>query len=155
MPVRLLADVRREVGPNMVLRENVQRRIVVSANVAGRDLGSVVNDIRSAAGQTVPMPVGYRLEYSGQFESEQRASRRLMILGAAVLASVFLLLVLAFARARDALLVMANLPLALIGGVAGVFLGGGVLSVASMIGFISLFGIATVTGSCWSRTSST
>ena len=146
VPVRLLADVRRETGPNMVLRENVQRRIVISANVAGRDLGSVVEDMRSAVGEAVPMPAGYRVEYGGQFESEQSASDRLMVLAAGVVVGLFLLLVLAFGHPRDALLVMLNLPLALIGGVAGVFLAGGVLSVASMIGFITLFGIATRNG---------
>jgi CzcA family heavy metal efflux pump len=146
VPARLLADVRREQGPNMILRENVQRRIVISCNVAGRDLGGVVDDIRAAVARAVPMPPGYRVEYGGQFESEQRATRRLMVLGAGVIAGLFMLLVLAFGRARDALLIMLNLPLALIGGVAGVFLAGGVLSVASMIGFITLFGIATRNG---------
>jgi CzcA family heavy metal efflux pump len=146
VPIRLLADVRREEGPNMILRENVQRRIVVSANVAGRDLGSVIDDIRDAIGRAVPMPSGYRVEYGGQFESQQTASRRLLGLGVAVLAGLFMLLVLAFSRARDAVLIMVNLPLALIGGVAGVFLAGGVLSVASIIGFITLFGIATRNG---------
>jgi CzcA family heavy metal efflux pump len=146
VPIRLLADVRRELGPNMVLREDVQRRIVISANVAGRDLGSVVEDMRTAVAQAVPMPDGYRVEYGGQFESEQTASRRLLLMGIGVVAALFMLLVLAFGRPRDALLVMLNLPLALIGGVAGVFLAGGVLSVASMIGFITLFGIATRNG---------
>jgi Cu/Ag efflux pump CusA len=124
----------------------VQRRIVISCNVAGRDLGSVVDDLRTAVAQTVPMPAGYRVEYGGQFESEQSASRRLLILGIAVIVGLFMLLVLAFGEPRDALLIMVNLPLALIGGVAGVFLAGGVLSVASMIGFITLFGIATRNG---------
>ncbi|HEY6507351.1 MAG TPA: efflux RND transporter permease subunit, partial [Vicinamibacterales bacterium] len=146
VPLKLLADVRREEGANMVLRENVQRRIVISANVAGRDLGSVVQDMRSAVARDVVLPKGYRVEYGGQFESQQSASQRLLLLGVAVLAGVFMLLVLAFGRARDAVLVMLNLPLALIGGVAGVFLSGGVLSVASMIGFITLFGIATRNG---------
>ena len=146
VPVRLLADVRREEGPNMILRENVQRRIVISCNVAGRDLGSVVRDIQRAVGGAVPMPAGYRVEYGGQFESEASASQRLMALGVLVIAGVFMLLVLAFGRARDALVVMVNLPLALIGGVAGVFLSGGVLNVATMIGFITLFGIATRNG---------
>jgi CzcA family heavy metal efflux pump len=146
VPVRMLADVRREQGPNMVLRENVQRRIVISSNVAGRDLGSVVGDIRSAVAQSVSMPAGYRVEYGGQFESEQSASQRLLGLGALVIAGLFMLLVLAFGRARDALLVMVNLPLALIGGVVGVFLSGGVLNVATIIGFITLFGIATRNG---------
>jgi Cu/Ag efflux pump CusA len=124
----------------------VQRRIVVSSNVAGRDLGSVVADMQAAVARAVPMPQGYRVEYGGQFESQQSASQRLMALGMAIIAGVFMLLVLAFGRPRDALLVMLNLPLALIGGVAGVFLAGGVLSVASMIGFITLFGIATRNG---------
>ena len=146
VPIRVLADVRRELGPNMILRENVQRRIVVSSNVAGRDLGSVVEDMRSAVAQAVPMPPGYRVEYGGQFESEQTATRRLLLLGTGVIIGVFMLLVLAFGQPRDALLIMVNLPLALIGGVAGVFLAGGVLSVASMIGFITLFGIATRNG---------
>ena len=92
------------------------------------------------------MPAGYRVEYGGQFESEQSASQRLLALGVLVIAALFMLLVLAFGRARDALLIMVNLPLALIGGVAGVFLAGGVLNVATMIGFITLFGIATRNG---------
>jgi CzcA family heavy metal efflux pump len=146
VPVRLLAAVRREQGPNMVLRENVQRRIVISSNVAGRDLGSVVADIQAAVGQSVPMPAGYRVEYGGQFESEQSASQRLLAYGVLVIAALFMLLVLAFGRTRDALLIMVNLPLALIGGVAGVFLSGGVLNVATLIGFITLFGIATRNG---------
>jgi CzcA family heavy metal efflux pump len=146
IPLKLLADVRREEGPNMVLRENVQRRIVISSNVAGRDLGSVVADMRSAVTRAVPMPAGYRVEYGGQFESEQSASQRLLLLGVAVVAGLFMLLVLAFGRPRDAMLIMSNLPLALIGGVVGVSLAGGVLSVASMIGFITLFGIATRNG---------
>jgi CzcA family heavy metal efflux pump len=146
VPIRIVADVRREMGANMILRENVQRRIVVSCNVAGRDLGSVVEDIQAAVAGQVPMPEGYHVEYGGQFESQQSASERLLILGGAAIAGVFMMLVLAFGGARDALLVMVNLPLALIGGVAGVFLAGGVLSVAAMIGFITLFGIATRNG---------
>lgn len=146
VPIRALAEVRREQGPNMVLRENVQRRIIISCNVAGRDLGSVVDDIREAVSAAVPMPAGYRVEYGGQFESQQSASQWLMGLGALAVAGVFMLLVLAFGRARDALIVMVNLPLALIGGVAGVFLSGGVLNVATLIGFITLFGIATRNG---------
>ena len=98
----------------MVLRENVQRRIVISCNVAGRDLGSVVDDIQAAISQNVSMPAGYRVEYGGQFESEQSASRRLLALGVLAIGGLFLLLVLAFGRPRDALIVMVNLPLALI-----------------------------------------
>jgi len=146
VPVRLLADVRREEGPNMILRENVQRRIVISCNVAGRDLGSVVRDIQGAVGQSVVMPAGYRVDYGGQFESQQSASERLMALGVLVVAGLFMLLVVAFGHPRDAALIMLNLPLALIGGVLGVYLAGGVLNVATMIGFITLFGIATRNG---------
>jgi CzcA family heavy metal efflux pump len=146
VPIRVLADVRREEGPNMILRENVQRRIVISCNVSGRDLGSVVRDIQSTVARDVPMPAGYRVEYGGQFESQQSASRRLSVLFVGVVGGLFMLLVLAFGRSRDAVIVMVNLPLALIGGVAGVFLAGGVLSIAAMIGFITLFGIAARNG---------
>ncbi len=146
VPLRLLADIRRETGANMILRENVQRRIVVSCNVAGRDLGSVVDDIRAAVAGDVVLPDGYRVEYGGQFESQERATETLLVLGGVVVAGLFMILVSALGRSRDALLVMLNLPLALIGGVAGVFLAGGVLSVASLIGFITLFGIATRNG---------
>ena len=146
VPIRMLADVRREQGPNMVLRENVQRRIVVASNVAGRDLGGVVADIQAAVAQAVPMPDGYRVEYGGQFESQERAIERLLALGVLALVGLFMLLVLAFGSARDALLIMVNLPLALVGGVAGVFASGGVLSVATLIGFIALFGIAVRNG---------
>jgi CzcA family heavy metal efflux pump len=146
VPVNTVASVVREESPNMVLRENVQRRMVVSCNVAGRDLGGVIGDIRREVGRQVTFPAGYRVEYGGQFESQQTASRRLVLLGAVALAGLFTLLMLAFGRTRDALIVMVNLPLALIGGVAGVFAAGGVLSVASIIGFITLFGIATRNG---------
>ena len=146
VPIRLLADIRREQGPNMILRENVQRRIVISSNVAGRDLGSVVDDMRRAVAQSVSMPAGYRVEYGGQFESAGSATERLLLSGIAVIVGLFTLLVLAFGRPRDAVLIMLNVPLALIGGVLGVFFAGGVLSVASMIGFITLFGIAARNG---------
>ena len=146
VPVNTVARVVREESPNMVLRENVQRRIVVSCNVAGRDLGGVIDDIRREVASQVSFPSGYRVEYGGQFESQQSASRRLVLLGAVALAGLFTLLMLAFGRTRDALIVMVNLPLALIGGVAGVYVAGGVLSVASIIGFITLFGIATRNG---------
>ena len=130
----------------MILRENVQRRIVISSNVAGRDLGSVVDDMRRAVAQSVQMPQGYRVEFGGQFESAGSATERLLLSGIAVIVGLFMLLVLAFGRPRDAVLIMLNVPLALIGGVLGVFFAGGVLSVASMIGFITLFGIAARNG---------
>jgi Cu/Ag efflux pump CusA len=146
VPVSTVARVVREESPNMVLRENVQRRIVVSCNVAGRDLGGVIGDIKREIGTQVLFPTGYRVEYGGQFDSQQAASRTLMLLGGFALAGLFTLLMLAFGRARDALIIMVNLPLALIGGVAGVYVAGGTLSVASIIGFITLFGIATRNG---------
>ena len=132
---------------NSISRENVQRKIVVMANVAGRDVASVVADIRQrVAGGGCSCPRGYHIEYGGQFESAEAASRTLLLLGVAVMVGIFLLLFIAFRTVRDALLVMLNLPLALIGGVVGVFVAGGVLSVASMVGFITLFGIATRNG---------
>jgi CzcA family heavy metal efflux pump len=146
LPLAALADVRRDRGPNTISRENAQRKIVVSANVADRDLRAVVDDIRAAVTAEVPLPEGYRIEYGGQFESAEQATRTLLILGAAVIVGIFLLLYVAFRSVRDAFLVMLNLPLALIGGVVGVFVAGGVVSVASLVGFIALFGIATRNG---------
>ncbi|MFP5403974.1 MAG: efflux RND transporter permease subunit [Gammaproteobacteria bacterium] len=146
LPLSALADIRNDRAPYSISRENVQRKMVVMANVAGRDLASVVADIRKAVAAGVTVPAGYHIEYGGQFESAEAASRTLLILGAAVTVGIFLLLFVAFGSARDASLVMLNLPLALIGGVAGVFASGGILSVASIIGFITLFGIATRNG---------
>jgi Cu/Ag efflux pump CusA len=146
VPLHALAEIRKDLGPNMISRENVQRKIVVMCNVADRDLLSVVEDIRAGVARSVTLPAGYHVEYGGQFESAAQASRTLLLLGFVVIAGIFLILFIAFGSARDASLVMVNLPLALIGGVAGVYLAGGVLSVASIIGFITLFGIATRNG---------
>jgi CzcA family heavy metal efflux pump len=146
LPLSALADIANTRGPYYISRENVQRKMVVMANVAGRDLASVVAEIRQKVGAGVTAPAGYHIEYGGQFESAEEASRTLLLLGAAVMAGIFLLLYVAFRSARDALLIMLNLPLSIIGGVAGVFVAGGVLSVASIIGFITLFGIATRNG---------
>ncbi len=146
LPLSALAEIRKDRGPNMILRENVQRTIVVMANVSGRDLAGVVEDIRQRVVAEVKLPVGYHIEYGGQFESAANATRTLLLLGAAVLAGIFMLLFMAFRSTRDALLVMLNLPLAMIGGVLGVYVTGGVLSVAAIIGFITLFGIATRNG---------
>jgi Cu/Ag efflux pump CusA len=136
--------MRRESGPNTISRERVERKIVVMCNVAGRDVASVVEDIRRKVDPL--MPKGYRAEYGGQFEAATEAGRTLAILGVGVVLGIGFLLNMAFRSSRDALIVMLNLPLALIGGVAGVFLSGGVLSVASLIGFITVFGIATRNG---------
>jgi CzcA family heavy metal efflux pump len=146
LPLAALADIRRERGPNTITRENVQRKLVVMANVAERDLISVVEDIRRKIAAEVTLPQGYYVEYGGQFESAESAAERLVLLGAVVVGGVFFLLVTAFGSVRDALLVMLNLPLALIGGAIGMWLTGGVLTIASMIGFITLFGIATRNG---------
>jgi Cu/Ag efflux pump CusA len=144
VPLHTVAEVRRDTGPNSISREQVERKIVVQCNVAGRDVGSVVADIRKAVDPIVRTP--YRVEYGGQFQSAEEATRRLGLLGIGVIGGIALLLYMAFRSGRDAVLVMVNLPLALIGGVAGVFVSGGVLSVASIIGFITVFGIATRNG---------
>lgn len=146
LPLAALAEITNDRAPYSISRENVQRKMVVMANVAERDLASVVADIRKQLAEQVKLPVGYHIEYGGQFESAEAASRTLLFLGGAVIIGIFLLLFIAFGTARDALLVMLNLPLAMIGGVIGVFAAGGVLSVASIIGFITLFGIATRNG---------
>jgi CzcA family heavy metal efflux pump len=144
--VSTVATIREDRGPNFVMRENVQRRIVVQSNVSGRDLRSVVNDIQGRVVRHVKLPKGYHIEYGGQFDSEAQASRQLLWLSLGVVIAIFLILSAAFGSSRDGLLIMLNLPLALIGGVVGVYLAGGVLSVASIVGFITLFGIATRNG---------
>lgn len=146
VPLQTVAELRRETTPNVITREQVERKIVVMCNVAGRDIASVVNAVQKQVDPIVSARTGYRVEYSGQFESANEARARLGILGIIVFAGIFLLLKLAFGSVRDASLVMVNLPLALIGGVAGVYLTGGILSVASLIGFITVFGIATRNG---------
>jgi CzcA family heavy metal efflux pump len=146
IPLSAVATIQPDRGPNFVMRENVQRRIVVQSNVSGRDLRGVVNDIQSRIAVNVPMPQGYHVEYGGQFESEADAAQQLLWLSLGVVVAIFFILSAAFNSSRDGLLIMLNLPLALIGGVAGVYLAGGVLSVASIVGFITLFGIATRNG---------
>ena len=146
IPVSSVATIQEDRGPNFVMRENVQRRIVVQGNVSGRDLRNVVNDIQERVAQNVKLPQGYHIEYGGQFESEAQASHQLLWLSLGVVVAIFFILSAAFGSSRDGLLIMLNLPLALIGGVVGVYLAGGVLSVASLVGFITLFGIATRNG---------
>jgi Cu/Ag efflux pump CusA len=146
VPLKVLAHISREQGPNMIGRENAQRKIVVMCNVANRALGDVVDDIRRTVADQVELPHGYYVEYGGQFESAEETRQRLSILGVVVILGIGFLLYVVFRSHRDALLIMVNLPLALIGGVAGVYLSGGILSVASVIGFISVFGIAARNG---------
>jgi Cu/Ag efflux pump CusA len=146
VPLRAVARVIKDTGPNTISREQVERKIVVSANVAGRDVISVVNDCRDRIAPILAAAPGYRIEFGGQFQSATEAGRLLLLLGIAVVIGIAFLLHLAFGSTRDAALVMLNLPLALIGGVVGVFVSGGILSVASLIGFITVFGIATRNG---------
>jgi Cu/Ag efflux pump CusA len=146
VPLSSVATIQEDRSPNFIMREGVQRRIVVQANVAGRDLQGTVEEIRQRIAASVKLPQGYRIEYGGQFESADRAFQRLTLLAIGVVAGIFLILGIAFGSYKDALIIMLNLPLALVGGVAGVFLAGGVLSLASMVGFITLFGIATRNG---------
>jgi Cu/Ag efflux pump CusA len=146
LPLGMLATIHEDVGPNAISRESGQRKMVIMANVGDRDLGSVVADIRAGVEREVDLPEGYFVVYGGQFESQERASRTLALLGALVVVTIFLILQLAFASSGRALLVMLNLPLALIGGIAAVYLGDRILSVGSLIGFITLFGIATRNG---------
>jgi CzcA family heavy metal efflux pump len=146
VPIAQVADVRIDQGPNTINRENVQRRIVVQANVSGRDLGGVIDDVRAAINEKVKLPTGYAIQYGGQFEAQEKASRQIMLLSGLAIIGIFILLYITLKSARSSFLVMANLPLALIGGVLMVFLSGGTLSIASLIGFITLFGIATRNG---------
>lgn len=146
IPLHYVADVKIEASPYSVSRENVQRKIVVSANVAGRDLRSVVNEIRSAVGERVILPTNYRIEYGGQFESEEQATRLLMITSIIAILVIFLLLYTEFSDFLLAGIVLINLPLALIGGILIVHFTSGIISIASTIGFISLFGIAARNG---------
>lgn len=146
IPFSYVADIRSAAGPNTINRENVQRKIVVSANVSERDLRGVVNDIQKAVDEKIRLPEGYHIEYGGQFESEQAASRTLLLTSLASLLVIFLLLYNEFKDARESGIVMLNLPLALIGGVFILCLTSGEISIPAIIGFISLFGIATRNG---------
>jgi CzcA family heavy metal efflux pump len=146
VPLSALGAVVRDIGPNMIARENGERRIVIMANAAGRDLVSVVEDLQQRIGTQVRLPDGYRVEYGGQFESAADAAQALFVLSLLVIAAVYALLHAAFHSWRDAGLVMLNLPLSLVGGVVGMWVAGGVLSVATLVGFITLFGVATRNG---------
>ena len=141
-----LAEITSSSGPNTVSRENVQRKIVISANVSGRDLLGVVNDIRDIVGEKIHLPEGYHIEYGGQFESEQSASRTLFVTSLISLIVIFVLLFHQFRDLTQSAVVMLNLPLAIIGGVAAIWMTSGILSIPAIIGFISLFGIATRNG---------
>jgi Cu/Ag efflux pump CusA len=146
IPLSQVAEVALENRPYLINRERVQRRIAVQANVVGRDLGTVIAEAQEKIAKQVNLPAGYFVEYGGQFESQQQATRVLLTYGLVALVAIFVLLFKAFNSARASFLVMANLPLALIGGVAAIFLTDRIMSVPSMIGFIGVFGIAARNG---------
>ena len=146
IPLSYVADIESSAGPNTINRENVKRKIVISANASGRDLRSVVNDIRKRVDESVRLPEGYHVEYGGQFESEQSASRTLLLTSAMSIAVIFLLLYMQFKSGAESGVILLNLPLALIGGVFTLIFTTGELSIPAIIGFISLFGIATRNG---------
>lgn len=146
IPLTEVAEIKSTTGPNAINRENVKRKIVVSANASGRDLRSVVNDIQARIDKNIKLPEGYHIEYGGQFESEQSASRTLMLASAVSIVIMFLLLYLQFRNALESGVILLNLPLALIGGIFALCLTTGEVSIPAIIGFISLFGIATRNG---------
>lgn len=146
VPLDQIADIVSTSGPSSISRENVERKIVVSANVAGSDLRTVVEEIQKRVEESVKLPEGYRVEYGGQFESEARASRSLMITSIIAIVIIFLLLFQEFKNLKLAGIILLNLPLALIGGVFAIWVTSGVLSIPAIIGFITLFGIATRNG---------
>lgn len=146
IPLNYVANIVSTTGPNTINRENVQRKTVVSANVAGRDQKSVVDEIRQKIETNIKLPEGYRVEYGGQFESEAEASKTLLATSLLALLVIFFLLYMEFKNIKISTIILINLPLALIGGVLSVWLTSGILSIPAIIGFITLFGVATRNG---------
>ena len=146
IPLSYVADVTSAMGPNTISRENVKRKVVISANTSGRDLRSVVNDIQERVGERITLPEGYHIEYGGQFESEQAASNTLLLMSLMSIVIIYLLLYMEFKSARESAIILLNLPLALIGGILALLLTSGEMSIPAIIGLISLFGIATRNG---------
>jgi CzcA family heavy metal efflux pump len=146
VPLEQIAEIVSVTGPSSISRENVQRKVVVSANVSGRDIRSVVQEIQKNVNDKITFPEGYRVEYGGQFESEENASKTLLITSILAILIIFLLLFQEFKNFKLAGVVLLNLPLALIGGVFSIYFTSGVLSIPAIIGFITLFGIATRNG---------
>ena len=146
IPLEEVADIVSVGGPNTISRENVQRNIVISANVAGRDIKGVVNDVQQTIATSISLPEGYRIEYGGQFESAEKATRTLLVTSLLAIFVIFLLLYAEFRDTTLSAIVLLNLPLALIGGVLAIFFTSGIVSIPSIIGFITLFGIATRNG---------
>ncbi|WP_414567990.1 efflux RND transporter permease subunit [Nostoc sp. CCY 9925] len=146
IPLAQVAKINYGTGPNTINRENVSRYIVVSSNVAGRDLGSVIKDIRERVKQQVQLPSGYFIEYGGQFEAQEGATKTLLSAGGLAFVAIAVLIYFAVKSIPATIMILLNLPLALVGGVISIALAGGILSVASMVGFITLFGVATRNG---------
>ena len=146
VPLEEVADIVSSAGPNKVTRENVRRKLVIAANVSGRDVGSVVNDIQKAVNGNITLPEGYNISYGGQFESAQKASRTLFLATLIALIVIYLMLYAEFRSFSLSGIVMIGLPLALIGGVLAIGISSRIVSIPSIIGFITLFGIATRNG---------
>ncbi|PSB28728.1 efflux RND transporter permease subunit [Stenomitos frigidus] len=146
IPLAQVAKLDYGTGPNTINRENVSRLIVLSANASGRDLRSLVDEIRAKVKQQVPLPAGYFIQYGGQFESEERATQNLLVYGALAFVVITVLIYFAVKSLPATFMIMINLPLALIGGLLSIVLAGGIISVASLVGFITLFGVATRNG---------
>jgi cobalt-zinc-cadmium resistance protein CzcA len=146
VPLSRVAEIRLEEGPPTVSREDAQRRVVVQCNVRGRDMGGFVEEARRAVAARVDLPAGYFVTWGGQFENQQRAQRTLMIVVPACLGLIFLLLHLSFGSVKNALLIILNVPFALIGGIFALAVSGQYLSVPSSVGFIALFGVAVLNG---------
>lgn len=146
IPLAQVAKIVYGTGPNTINRENVSRLIVLSANVNGRDLGSVISDIRDQVKEKIPLPPGYFIQYGGQFQAQEQATQTLLITGLLALVAITILIYFAVKTIPATLMIMINLPLALVGGVISIAIGGGIISVASMVGFITLFGVATRNG---------
>ncbi|CEK09652.1 efflux RND transporter permease subunit [Legionella hackeliae] len=146
IPLRAVAEISEQEQPFLINRENVQRMVVVAFNVEGNDLGGIIREVKQQIKEQVKLPSGYFIQYGGQFETQQQASRTIIFLGGLAIIAMLLLLYKAFGTFREALLVLFNLPLALIGGVLSLFIASGEMSIAAMIGFITLFGIAARNG---------
>jgi Cu/Ag efflux pump CusA len=146
IPLSAIAEISSAKGPNSISRENVQRKMVVQANVSGRDLRGVYEDVKSRIEKNLRLPPGYYIEYGGQFQSEVEASRTIGLLSIVSLLAIFLFLYIEFGSLRTSVLVMVNLPFALIGGILAILLTDRIISIASLVGFITLFGIATRNG---------
>ncbi|MGH8001173.1 MAG: efflux RND transporter permease subunit, partial [Brasilonema sp.] len=146
IPLAQVATINNGTGPNTINRENVSRLIVVSANASGRDLRSVVNEIRDKIKQEMQISPGYYIQFAGQFEAQERATQNILIFSAVAFIVISVIMYLSVKSIASTIMIMINLPLALVGGIFSVALTGGVISIASLVGFVTLFGVATRNG---------